>query len=161
MLNSADLWPSTEFFVERVDAPRGGAVESISNLDLDNPCNNAQVRELLKSVQCAYAARNVRPYKQHALAKDDLLKVLEPCDASPRLRDCALLLIAFSNGGRQRWEVAGVVMENPRKVSRDYTYSLGRSKTNQEGTHDDEKPTKGLAAAALDAWLAVAKFTED
>ena len=131
------------------------------NLDLDNPCNHAQVRELLKSVRRAYAARNVRPHKQQALAKDDLLKVLETCDASPRgLRDRALLLFAFSSGGRRRSEIAGAVMENLRKVSKGYTYSLGRSKTNQDGTHDDEKPIRGIAAAALDAWLAVAKVTE-
>lgn len=131
------------------------------NLDLDNPCNHAQVRELLKSVRRAYAARNVRPHKQQALAKDDLLKVLETCDASPRgLRDRALLLFAFSSGGRRRSEVAGAVMENLRKVAKGYTYSLGRSKTNQDGTHDDEKPIKGLAAVALDAWLAGAKVTE-
>ncbi|MDM0010120.1 site-specific integrase [Variovorax sp. J22G73] len=131
------------------------------NLDLDNPCDHAQVRELLKSVRRAYAARNVRPHKQQALAKDDLLKVLETCDASPRgLRDRALLLFAFSSGGRRRSEIAGAVMDNLRKVSKGYTYSLGQSKTNQDGTHDDEKPIKGLAAAALDAWLAVAKVTE-
>jgi integrase len=131
------------------------------NLDLDNPCNHAQVRELLKSVRRAYAARNVRPHKQQALAKDDLLKVLETCDASPRgLRDRALLLFAFSSGGRRRSEIAGAVMENLRKVSKGYTYSLGRSKTNQDGTHDDEKPIKGSAAAALDAWLSAAKVTE-
>jgi integrase len=131
------------------------------NLDLDNPCNHAQVRELLKSVRRAYAARNVRPHKQQALAKDDLLKVLETCDASPRgLRDRALLLFAFSSGGRRRSEIAGAVMENLRKVSKGYTYSLGRSKTNQDGTHENEKPIKGLAAAALDAWLAAAKVTE-
>ena len=131
------------------------------NLDLDNPCNHAQVRELLKSVRRAYAARNVKPHKQQALAKDDLVSVLETCDASPRgLRDRALLLFAFSSGGRRRSEVAGAVMENLRKVSKGYTYSLGQSKTNQDGAHDDEKPIKGLAADALDAWLAVAKVVE-
>jgi integrase len=131
------------------------------NLDLDNPCNHAQVRELLKSVRRAYAARNIRPHKQQALAKDDLLMVLETCDVSPRgLRDRALLLFAFSSGGRRRSEVAGAVMENLRKVPKGYTYSLGHSKTNQDGAHDDEKPIKGVAAAALDAWLKAANISK-
>lgn len=127
------------------------------NLHLDNPCNREQVRELLKSVRRAYSARNVRPRKQEALTRDLLEQVVATCDDSPRgLRDHALLLFAFSSGGRRSSEVSKASMENLRKVHGGYVYSLTQAAANQH--RSDDKPIAGLAAIALDAWLAVANI---
>ena len=134
------------------------------NLDLDNPCGHTQVRELLKRVRAGHAKRNVRPHKQAALTKEPLQAILDTCDDSPRgKRDRALLLFAWSSGGRRRSEVAGATMENLRKIpGRGYLYTLGRSKTNQEGRLDptSDKPIKGVAAQALDAWLEASGIVE-
>jgi integrase len=83
--------------------------------------------------------------------------ILATCDDSLRgVRDRALLLFAWSSGGRRRSEVTAATMDNVKKISaRTYVFTLHRSKTDQTGTngHDNDKPIVGMAADALDAWL--------
>ena len=73
------------------------------------------------------------------------------------LRDCALLLFAFSSGGRRRSEVAHALIENLVKVDDGVcVYHLTHSKIDQAGTEhntDADKPVVGVAAEALTAWL--------
>lgn len=132
--------------------------------DLDNPCNHPGVRELLRNVRRSYAARGVTPTQQSALTKEPLELVLATCDDSPRgKRDRALLLFAWSSGGRRRSEVVDATVENLRDHgSRGFVYVLTRSKSNQEGKLDDSvnKPVVGRAAAALKDWMAVGGITE-
>jgi integrase len=132
--------------------------------DLDNPCNHPGVRELLRNVRRSYAARGVMPTQQSALTKEPLELVLATCDDSPRgKRDRALLLFAWSSGGRRRSEVVDATLENLRDHgARGFVYVLGRSKSNQEGKQDDSvnKPVVGRAAEALRDWLAIGGITE-
>lgn len=132
--------------------------------DLDNPCNHPGVRELLRNVRRSYAARGVMPTQQSALTKEPLELVLATCDDSPRgKRDRALLLFAWSSGGRRRSEVVDATLENLRDHgARGFVYVLGRSKSNQEGKQDDSvnKPVVGRAAEALRNWLAIGGITE-
>ena len=134
------------------------------NLNVDNPCNHTQVRELLKNVRSGHVKRGVKPHKQAALTKEPLQAVLATCDESPRgKRDRALLLFGWASGGRRRSEIAGATLENLRKVgSRGYLYTLGHSKTSQDGkvNPNDDKPIAGMAAAALEQWLHVSGITE-
>jgi len=134
------------------------------NVHVDNPCNHTQVRELLKNVRSGHSKRGVKPHKQAALTKEPLQAVLATCDDSPRgRRDRALLLFGWASGGRRRSEIAGATMENLRKVgSRGYLYTLGHSKTNQDGkvNPNDDKPIAGIAAQALEQWLHVSGITE-
>ena len=54
-------------------------------------------------------------------------------------------------------------MENLRSAgARGYLYTLGHSKTNQEGElrAEDDKPIAGMAAAALAQWLELSGITE-
>ncbi|MDM0106519.1 site-specific integrase [Variovorax sp. J22R24] len=124
---------------------------------LDNPCAYPSVRQLLRKVRTSYARRQVRPHQQKALTRDLLEEVLATCDTPPiGIRDRALLLFAWSSGGRRRSEVAEATMENLQDHGdRGYVYVLGHSKTNQEGRATDsmQKPIAGRAAAALRAWL--------
>lgn len=132
------------------------------NMNVDNPCNHRQVRELIKNVRSAYAKRGVRPHKQAALTLEPLEAMLATCDDSPRgKRDRALLLFAWSSGGRRRSEVSDAAMENLRKVDgRGFLFTLGHSKTNQDGRNDADKPVTDEAAEALEAWLTVSGITE-
>jgi integrase len=134
------------------------------NLNVDNPCNHTQVRELLKNVRSGHAKRGVKPHKQAALTKEPLQAVLATCDDSPRgKRDRALLLFGWASGGRRRSEIAGATIENLRKVgTRGYLYTLAYSKTNQDGkvNPNDDKPIAGIAAQALEAWLEASAITE-
>ncbi len=127
------------------------------NLELENPCSHAAVKRLLVSTRSGYAARGQIAQQQDALTADLLDRLLATCDETPRgVRDRALLLFAWSSGGRRRSEVATAVMENLRDFGESgYVYTLRRSKTNQTGEqrNDSFKPIRGRAAAALTAWL--------
>ncbi len=125
---------------------------------LPNPCRDPQVQELLSKARRAYAKRGVTQDKKPALTREPLEALLETCDDSLRgIRDRALLLFAWSSGGRRRSEVTAATRENVTKVGeRAYVFALAYSKTNQTGTDrpDNDKPIVGVAAAALEAWLA-------
>lgn len=122
-----------------------------------NPCQDAKVRELISKTRRAYAKRGVTQNKKAALTKEPLEALLATCDDSLRgVRDRALLLFAWSSGGRRRSEVVDATMENVRKVGdRAYVFTLLRSKSNQSGAErqDSGKPIVGPAADALAAWL--------
>ena len=123
-----------------------------------NPCQDANVRELLAKTRRAYGKRGDLPKKKDALTKDPLMAMVETCDVSTLkgLRDRALLLFAFASGGRRRSEVAAADMRNlKRNGSSSFTFVLAHSKTNQSGTDRPEnyKPIEGVAGDALQAWL--------
>jgi integrase len=128
--------------------------------DVSNPTRDPAVQELVRRIRRAYASRGIRPTSKTALTKNPLEAMLATCtDGLIGIRDRALLLFAFSSGGRRRSEVARAVMENLVKVDEEtYLYRLTHSKTDQAGTAhntDADKPLVGPAAAALTAWLAV------
>jgi integrase len=128
-----------------------------------NPCQDPKVRELLAKTRRAYSKRGVVQDKKAALTKDPLEAILATCDHSLRgLRDRALLLFAWSSGGRRRSEVTAATTDNVKKVgARTYVFRLQRSKTEQSGSsgQGNDKPIVGPAADALDAWLARSEVT--
>lgn len=131
---------------------------------LPNPCRDPRVRELLAHTRKAYAKRGDMPQKREALTKDPLLQVLATCEPTLKgLRDRALLLFAWSSGGRRRSEVAAASMRFLRRISDgEYTYELVHSKTNQGGGDrpENHKPILGAAGAALEEWLKASAITE-
>ena len=132
--------------------------------DLKNPCHDAKVRELLSRTRKAYAKRGALPVKKDALTKHPLELILATCDESMRgVRDRALLLFAWSSGGRRRSEISNARMEFLKAIPEGYIYTLANSKTNQSAADlpENAKPILGPAAAALTAWLQKAEITED
>lgn len=125
---------------------------------LHNPCQDPKVRELLAKTRRAYSKRGVVQDKKAALTKDPLEALLATCDDSLRgVRDRALLLFAWSSGGRRRSEVTAATTDNVRQVGeRAYVFTLHRSKTDQSGRNNqnNDKPIVGPAADALTRWLA-------
>ena len=127
-----------------------------------NPCAQPRVRELLAKTRRAYAKRGALPHKKPALTRDPLELMLETCDTSlTGLRDRALLLFAFSSGGRRRSEVTAATMENTQRTHEGFSYHLAHSKTNQTAAAraENDKPIVGRAAQALSAWLCAAGIT--
>lgn len=124
---------------------------------LHNPVADPAVRELLKKLRQARARQGQRTKRQPALTAEPLQAMLATCDDSlAGVRDRALLLFAWSSGGRRRSEVAAATCEQLRRLpSGDYVFELGHSKTNQSGAvrSEDFKPVQGEAADALFAWL--------
>lgn len=118
----------------------------------------------MRIIRSASAARGVRPAAKQALTRDPLEVLLATCtDGLIGLRDRALLLFAFSSGGRRRLKVAPAVLENLIQIDDEtYMYRLTHSKTDQAGTEhnaDADKPIVGPAAEALAAWLQIAGIT--
>jgi integrase len=129
---------------------------------LPNPCRSRAVQIVMERTRRAYAKRGVRPMRKEALIKESMEQLLATCDDSLiGLRDRALLLFAWSSGGRRRSEVVRATMENTRRVPEGFLYTMGPSKTNQEGVAraDRHKPVVGRAARALDNWLIAADIT--
>lgn len=127
-----------------------------------NPCAQPRVRELLAKARRAYAKRGALPHKKPALTRDPLELMLETCDASlVGLRDRALLLFAFSSGGRRRSEVTAAAIENTHRTRDGFSYHLAYSKTNQTAAEraENDKPVVGRAAEALTAWLSKTGIT--
>jgi len=84
-----------------------------------NPCTDGAVRELVARARRAYAARGVRPKGKPALVREPLEALVATCDGSLRgVRDRALILFAWSSGGRRRSEVAQAVLENLQRTGR-------------------------------------------
>ena len=131
---------------------------------LANPCQDGAVRELMSRTRKAYARRGEQPAKKDALTRDLLEQLLQTCDDSLRgRRDRALLLFAWSSGGRRRSEVAGADMRHLRAVGpQEFIYTLAHSKTNQSGREapENHKPVTGRAAQALADWLRAAAIQE-
>jgi integrase len=132
--------------------------------DLPNPCAEPAIRELLAKTRRAYAKRGVRAAKKAALTREPLRALLATCDDTLRgKRDRALLLFAWASGGRRRSEVVRATCENVRRIAPDrYVYTLGWSKTNQQGADlpENEKPVTGAAAVALTDWLTSAGIAQ-
>ena len=122
-----------------------------------NTVQDAKVRDLVAKTRRAYAKRGVVPDKKAAITLEPLQAMLATCDDSLRgVRDRALLLFAWSSGGRRRSEVTDATMENTRRVGpRAYSFTLLHSKTNQTGAlrADSEKPILDEAADALATWI--------
>lgn len=122
-----------------------------------NPCEDPEVRALLRATTKAHALRGEVVKKQPALTLDPLHEILATCDAGTLIdkRDRALILFAWATGGRRRSEVVAADMKFLRPTTAGYEYHLLRSKTNQTGDDRPEshKPLTGDAAAAMEAWL--------
>jgi integrase len=128
-----------------------------------DPCTDSAVKALLSKTRKACAKRNATPHKQRALTKEPLEAVPDTCEDSLKgKRDRALLLFAWSSGGRRRSEVSEAVFENLRRAGEGtFFYTLANSKTNHSGKlrPQDVKPLVGSAADAMEGWLKASGIT--
>lgn len=128
--------------------------------DLKNwpsPTEMASVKTLLREARKAQVRQGVSVRKKTAAMREPLEAMLVTCTDGVRgLRDRALLLLAWSGGGRRRSEVVGLQISDVRQLDADtWLYALGATKTETKGARR-EKPLRGSAAQALAAWLEVA-----
>lgn len=125
------------------------------------PTDDERVSTLLEKARAAQARRGVTVRKKTAAVRESLEAMLATCtDGLKGVRDRALLLLAWSGGGRRRSEVAGLRVEDLRRIDdTTWTYALGVTKTDDSAVRR-EKPLRGPAVDALEAWLSAAKLTE-
>jgi integrase len=123
----------------------------------DNPCAAPAVATLLREAGKAQVRQGIRVRQKTALTREPLQALLATCtDGLRGVRDKALLLLAWSGGGRRRSEVVTLRIEDLRRLDEDtWLYALGATKTDTSG-EVREKPLRGAAARALDAWLTAA-----
>ena len=122
-----------------------------------SPTESAAVKTLLREARKAQARQGVSVRKKTAALREPLEAMLATCSDGVRgLRDRALLLLAWSGGGRRRSEVVGLQVGDVRQLDAEtWVYALGATKTETEGVRR-ELPLRGPAAQALAAWLAAA-----
>jgi len=123
----------------------------------ENPCEHSSIRTLLREARKAQARQGISVRKKTAIVLEPLQAMLGTCTDGVRgVRDRALMLLAWSGGGRRRSEVIGLQIEDLRRLDADtWLYVLGATKTDTGGVRR-EKPLKGPAAQALNAWLEAA-----
>ena len=120
---------------------------------MENPCRSKEVSMLLSKARRASARKGEGPAKKRAATRDILDAMLATCGESLiDIRDRALLLFAFSSGGRRRSEIAQAQMENLTEIQSGFLYRMPYSKTDQEGEGKDI-PIIGRASLALSEWL--------
>lgn len=129
--------------------------------DWDPPSDDHRIKMLMAKARRAQAKRGVFVRKKTALVAEPLQAMLATCtDGMRGVRDRALLLLAWSGGGRRRSEVISLQVQDLRRLDDNlWTYSLGATKTNATGVRR-EKPLRGDVVTALAAWLDAAKLTE-
>ncbi|PBJ04792.1 site-specific integrase [Pseudomonas sp. ACN5] len=123
----------------------------------DSPTEASALKTLLRDARKAQTRQGVAVRKKTAIVLEPLQALLATCtDGARGARDRALLLLAWSGGGRRRSEVVGLQVGDVRKLDDDtWLYTLGVTKTDTGGVRR-EKPLRGPAAQALAAWLEVA-----
>lgn len=122
-----------------------------------SPTESVGVRTLLREARKAQSRQGVQVRKKTAAVLEPLQALLATCTDGVRgIRDRALLLLAWSGGGRRRSEVVGLSVNDVRQLDAEtWIYTLGATKTDNSGVRR-EKPLRGPAARALAAWLEVA-----
>lgn len=123
----------------------------------DPPTESPAVKTLLRQARKAQVRHGITVRKKTAVVLEPLQALLATCtDGLRGVRDRALLLLAWSGGGRRRSEVVGLQVADVRRLDADtWVYALGTTKTDTNGVQR-EKPLRGEAAHALAAWLAAA-----
>jgi integrase len=126
----------------------------------DSPTDDHRLKTLLAKARRAQARRGVHVRKKTALLAEALQALLATCtDGLRGIRDRALLLLAWSGGGRRRSEVVGLDVGDLRRLDENtWLYALGATKTDTSGVRR-EKPLRGEAARALTAWLEASHLT--
>lgn len=127
----------------------------------ESPTDDHRLKTLLAKARRAQARRGINVRKKTALVAEPLQALLATCtDGLRGIRDRALLLLAWTGGGRRRSEVVGLQVDALRRIdATTWVYALGATKTDASGVRR-EKPLRGEAVEALEAWLEASKITE-
>lgn len=122
-----------------------------------SPTESIAVKTLLREARKAQSRQGLQVRKKTAVVLEPLQALLATCSDGVRgVRDRALLLLAWSGGGRRRSEVVSLSVNDVRPLDSDtWIYTLGATKTDTSGQRR-EKPLRGPAAHALAAWLELA-----
>lgn len=127
----------------------------------ESPTDDHRVKTLMAKARRAQAKRGIVTRKKTAAVAEPLQAMLDTCtDGLRGIRDRALLMLAWSGGGRRRSELVALEVGDLCQLRPDiWTYALGHTKTQAAGPRR-EKPLRGDAAHAVAAWLEAAQLTD-
>lgn len=135
---------------------RVASISSMHNLrNLINPCEDKEVKVILRKSRTASVKRGWKPNQKSATTSEIIEKIIKTCedDGNVGFRDKAIILFAFSSGGRRRSEVVSAKFSDLMKIPEGFLYTLPHSKTDQTGSEQLQVPIMGQAAHALQKWL--------
>ena len=123
----------------------------------ENPCEHTDVKTILKKAKRAQVRRGWKPNKKMATTADIIESLIQTCSQNDfiDIRDKAMILFAFSSGGRRRSEVVMASFSDIIKIPEGYLYTLPYSKTDQYGNDRLQVPIMGKAAIALEEWFSL------
>lgn len=129
--------------------------------DGESPTDDPKVKTLMAKARRSQARHGIHVRKKTAVVAEPLEAMLATCtDGLRGIRDRALLLLAWSGGGRRRSEVVGLQVEDLRRIDvQTWVYTLGATKTDTSGVQR-EKPLRGDVVAALTRWLEAAQLVK-
>ncbi|MBT4091153.1 MAG: tyrosine-type recombinase/integrase [Deltaproteobacteria bacterium] len=121
---------------------------------LPNPCKSIMVRELMSKARRAMILNGVEVDKKAPAVKSVIEKLIATCDDSlVGKRDRALILLAFSSGGRCRQEIANFRAIDLEKLGpARYQIRMYHSKSDYSGK-PKAFPVIGLAGQAMEEYL--------
>lgn len=125
-----------------------------------NPVSSPTIRQLMRRVR-RHEVRTRPEERKAAITKDILDKLLATC-VGETIRDShdrALMMVAFSAGGRRRSEVVAMKLEHLERCDEGFYLTIPSSKTDQ-GAKGQVVPIYGEAAKALDHWINCAGIKE-
>ena len=130
----------------------------LANAKWPNPTHHEEIGLLLQKLTKIYGSS--KPAGK-AITKDILDDMLDTCKNSLiDIRDKAVLLFAWSSGGRRRSEVTAAQFEDLTKTPEgEFTFNITHSKTDQE-SKGNVVPVKGRAAKALTDWITASGINE-
>lgn len=119
----------------------------------DNPYEDPAMKTLLREARKAQSRQGMQVRKKTAAVLESLQALLATCDDGVRgIRDRALLLLAWSGGGRRRSEVVGLQIGDVRQLDTDtWLYALGSTKTDTGGVRR-EKPLRRRRTPSPPGW---------
>jgi integrase len=128
--------------------------------NLDNPCRDRMVVEVLNRARRAALMSGRRPRKKSAAHWEILERLLATCGEDIQsVRDRAILLFAFSSGGRRSSEVSDAEFRRMQRIGGEWVYNLGLTKTSKDADAGPV-PLAGAAGQAVEAWIRMAGITD-
>jgi integrase len=120
-------------------------------LGYEDPCSGKKVKDFLY----AMSKTEKKTIKQKVVTRDILEKLLAVCDDSIKgIRDRAILLLAWTSGGRRRSEIAAAQVEHLTSMGDDFLLHIPAHNSKRGNALD--LPVKGRAAQALRDWVVAA-----
>jgi integrase len=118
------------------------------------------VVEVLNRARRASLRKGFRPAKKLAAHWEILERLIAQCgDGVIGVRDRALVLFAFSSGGRRASEVSEAEYRRLQRIGGEWVYNLGLTKTDKDGD-SGAVPLAGLAGAAVEHWITVSGIVD-